>query len=176
VSSSSRKSGTSAPAITAPSGPPSPSTRTLCLVPGLPRSVGLLPTVFPPEPGLSQPAVGRLPLPLDGPQLVALLDQDGPDPGEDAVAAPALEPAVDRAVVAEPLGEPVPLAAAAEPEDDPVEGRPQVDAGPAAVALGRRRGVLPEDRLDPPPEAVIDLPDGRQRLDIALRSGQGSIS
>src|SRR5262249_59383208 len=111
ASRSSGRWGTPAPAIPAPSGPPSPSTRTLCLVPGLPRSVGLLPPVFPPDPGLPQPAVGRLPLPLDGPQLVALLDQDGPHPGEDAVAAPALEPPGDRPIVAEPLGEPVPLAA-----------------------------------------------------------------
>src|SRR5947209_18257143 len=107
-------SGTLAASITAPSGPPAPSTSTLFLVPGLPRSVGFLPTFFPPEPGLAQPPVGRLPLPLDRPELVALLDQHGPDPGEDAVAAPALEPAVDRAIVAESLGQLVPLAAGPE--------------------------------------------------------------
>jgi hypothetical protein len=66
--------------------------------------VGFLPVFFPPEPGLAQHPVGRLPLPFDRPELVALLDQHGPHLLEDAVATPALEPAVDRAVVAEPLG------------------------------------------------------------------------
>jgi hypothetical protein len=138
--------------------------------------VGFSPTFFPPEPGLAQPPVGRLPPPFDGPEVVARLDQHGPDPGEDAVAAPPLEPAMDRAVVAESLGEPVPLAAGAEAEDDPVEGGPQVDAGPAAVRPGRRRGIVQEDRLDPLPEAVGDFPEGVQRLDLTLRPGQGVVS
>src|SRR3954470_20809560 len=114
VSSSSLQSGTFAPAMTTPSGPPSPSTSTLFLVPDLPRSVGFLPVFSPPEPGLAQHPVGRLPLPVHRPELVTLLDQHGPDLLEDAVLAPPLEPAVDRAVVAELLGQPVPLAAGAE--------------------------------------------------------------
>ena len=138
--------------------------------------MGFLPVFFPPEPGLAQPAVGRLPLPLHRPEVAALLDQDGPDPGEDAVAAPPLEPAMDRAIVAEPLGQPVPLAPGAEAEDDAVEGRPQVDARPAAVALGRRGGVLQQDRLDPSPEAVIDFPDGLQRFDRTFGPSQGGVS
>src|SRR4051794_29735512 len=120
VSSSSLQSGTLAPAITAPSGPPSASTSTLFLVPTLPRSVGFGPVFFPPEPGLAQHPVGALPLPVHRPDLVALLDQDGPHLLEDAVAAPPLEPAMDRAVVAEPLGQLVPLAAGSEAEDDAV--------------------------------------------------------
>jgi hypothetical protein len=116
-----------------------------------------------------------LPLPIDGPEVVALLDQGGPDPLEDAVAAPALEPAVHRAIVAEVPGQLVPLAAGAEAEDDAVEGRTQVDAGPAAVALGWRRGVLQQDGFDPLPEAVIVFPDGLQRLDTTLRPGQGCV-
>jgi len=83
---------------------------------------------------------------------------------------------VDRAVVAEAFGQLVPLASAAESEDDPVEGGPQVDAGPAAVLLGRRRGVLQEDRLDPLPERVVDLPDRVQGLDITLLPRQGGGS
>jgi hypothetical protein len=83
---------------------------------------------------------------------------------------------MDRAIVAELLGQLVPLAAAAEAEDDPVEGGSQVDARPAAVLLGRRRGVFQEDRLDPFPEAVGSFPDGRQRLDITLRPGHGCVS
>jgi hypothetical protein len=93
-----------------------------------------------------------------------VLDQHRPDPSQDAMAAPALEPAVDRAIVAEVLGQLVPLTSRAEAEDDAVEGRPQVDAGPAAVLLRWRRRVLQEDRLDACPEGVIDFPDGRQRF------------
>src|SRR6516165_10521622 len=97
------QSGTLAPSRTAPSGPPCSSTSRLALVPGLPRSVGFLPTFFPPEPGLAQAAVGALPLPVDRAQLCALGGPGGPDPPHHAVAAPALEPAVDGGVVAELL-------------------------------------------------------------------------
>src|SRR5207302_2218168 len=92
-------------AITTPSGPPSPSTTSDFLVPILPRSVGFLPTIFPPEPGLAQRRVGTLPLPIDGPQLVALLEEDGPDLWHDPAGTPALEPVVDGALGAELAGE-----------------------------------------------------------------------
>ena len=70
---------TFAPAITTPSGPPSPSVSRLFLVPFFPRSVGFLPVFFPPEPGLAQHRVGRLPLPLHPAEFVTLGDQDRPD-------------------------------------------------------------------------------------------------
>src|SRR4051794_29592185 len=68
------QSGTLAPAITADSPPPSPSVRTCFLVPFLPRSVGFLPVFSPPEAGLAQHPVGRLPLPLDAAEFLALGD------------------------------------------------------------------------------------------------------
>src|SRR5579871_6031438 len=89
VSLSSFCSTTLAPAITTPSGPPSPSLTRLFLVPALPRSVGFLPVFFPPEPGLARHRVGRLPLPPDPAQLVAFLDQHRPDLLEDAALGPA---------------------------------------------------------------------------------------
>src|SRR5689334_18813074 len=103
---------TLAPAMTAPSGPPSPSVTRLFFVPFLPRSVGFLPVFFPPEPGLAQHRVGRLPLPLHPSEFVALSHQHRPDLLEDAPFDPTLEPVVDRALRTEPLGELVPLAAA----------------------------------------------------------------
>src|SRR4051794_24396550 len=84
VASSSLQSGTFAPAITAPSGPPSPSVTRLFLVPGFPRSVGFLPVFFPPEPGLAQHPVGRLPLPLDPAEFGALGHEHRPDLLEDS--------------------------------------------------------------------------------------------
>src|SRR4051794_13881664 len=94
VASSSLQSGTFAPAITAPSGPPSPSTARFFLVPGFPRSVGFLPPFSPPDPGLAQHPVGRLPLPLDPAEFVALGDQHRPDLLQDSAFGPPLEPAV----------------------------------------------------------------------------------
>src|SRR3954464_161804 len=75
---------TLAPAITTPSGPPSPSVTRLFFVPFLPRSVGFLPVFFPPEPGLAQHRVGRLPLPLHPAEFIALGHEHGPDLLEDA--------------------------------------------------------------------------------------------
>src|SRR5690242_6009037 len=104
VSRSNRWSFTLAAASTAPSGPPSASTSTLSLEPFFPRSVGFFPTFFPPEPGFAQPSVGGLPLPVHGPQFVALLDQFRPDALHDPSPAPALEPVMDGALGAERAG------------------------------------------------------------------------
>src|SRR2546421_8757009 len=101
VSRSSRWSFTLAAASTAPSGPPSASTSTLSLEPFFPRSVGFFPTFFPPEPGFAQPAVRSLPLPVHGPEVVALSDQLLPDALHDAARTPALEPVVDGTLGAE---------------------------------------------------------------------------
>ena len=46
---------------------------------------------------------------MDASELFAFPQQDGPNLFEDAVAAPSLEPAMDRAIVAEMLGKLVPL-------------------------------------------------------------------
>src|SRR4051812_48813725 len=160
-----------APAITTPRGPPLPSVSKLFLVPCLPRSVGFLPVFFPPEPGLAQHRVGRLPLPVHPAELVALLDQHGPDLLEDAAPDPSLEPVVDRALGAIPLGHLLPLAAAPHPEDDPIEHLPPV----GDVATGGLPGpVFLEDGLDPPPELIGDLPDRAQRLESRLAAGHGS--
>src|SRR5947209_3073259 len=137
-----------APSMTSPRGPPCSSTNTLRFVPFLPRSVGFLPTFFPPEPGLAHGPVGALPLPMHCPEFGALLHQQGPDAAQDALLAPALEPAMHGTVVAELLGEFVPLAAAAHAEEDAIQGAPPVGAL-AAGALGR--GILQENRFDPLP-------------------------
>src|SRR5437868_5338994 len=121
VSRSSLQSGTLAPAITAASGPPWPSTSRLFLVPFLPRSVGFFPTFFPPETGFAHASVGGLPPPAHGLQLVALLDEFLPDALHDAALAPALEPVVDGALGAEAAGQALPLAARAHAEDDAVQ-------------------------------------------------------
>src|SRR5207244_5134560 len=95
VSRSSRWSFTLAAASTTLKGPPSPSTSTLSLEPFFPRSVGFLSTFFPPEPGFAHPAVRALPLPIHGPEFVALGRQPGPEALPHAAGPPALEPTVD---------------------------------------------------------------------------------
>jgi hypothetical protein len=100
---------------------------------------------------------------VDRAEVGALGDQGRPDLLHHAVAAPALEPAVDGAVVAELLGELVPLAAAAQAEEDAVQGAPPVGA---LAPGGLGRGVLQEDGLDALPEVVGDLPDGVQLLRV----------
>jgi hypothetical protein len=132
-----------------------------------------LPVFSPPEPGLAQHRVGRLPLPLDPAQFVALLDQHRPDLLEDAALDPPLEPVVDGALGAIPLGQLLPLAAAAQAEDDRVEHHPPVGDPTSGGLPGPE---LPEDGLDPPPEFVGDLPDRGQRLGSRLGAGHGDGS
>src|SRR5438552_11727795 len=149
VSRSSFWSFTLAAASTTPKGPPSPSTSTLSLEPFFPRSVGFLPTFFPPEPGFAEPAVRALPLPVYGPEFVALGRQLSPDALHDAAGAPALEPVVDSALRAELAGQLLPLAARAHAEDDAVERSAPIGMVPAR-ALGRPE--LFQDRQDTLPE------------------------
>ena len=141
------------------------------MVPFLPRSVGFFPVFFPPEPGLARPRVGALPFPLHPAELVAFGDQHGPDLLEDAPGGPPLEPVVDRALGAEPLGQLAPLATATHPEDDRVEH-------PSPEGMTSARGLLGpeflEDRFDPLPQLVGDLPDRAERLDPTSSAGHRS--
>src|SRR3569833_2406602 len=126
------------------------------------------PDLVPAEPSLAHRAVGALPLPADTVEFLALGDHHGPDLLHHAVLVPALEPAADRTVVAELLGQVVPLASGPHAEDDPVERLTPV--GPLPAPLGRwgRRGVREQDRLDLGPQLIRDFPDGLQRLDRSL--------
>src|SRR5215468_9417226 len=163
VSRSSFWSFTLAAASTTPRGPPSPSTSTLSLEPFFPRSVGFLPTFFPPEAGFAQPAVRALPLPVDGPEFLAGGRQLGPDALHDAALAPALEPIVDGALGAEALWQLVPLAPRAHAKDDPVQRLPPVGMVPAG---GLGRPELLQDGENPVPQIIRNLPDRGQGLDL----------
>jgi hypothetical protein len=148
--------------MTTPNGPPSASTTRLFLVPRLPRSVGLGPVFFPPEPGLAQAAVHRLPLPVGTPQFLAFPQQYRPQLVEQIVGHKALKPAMHRTVVAKDLGQLIPLAAGAQPEDDPIQGPAQIDPRPA----GRRRWVIGrQDRLQLIPDRIGDVYNGLGKLD-----------
>jgi hypothetical protein len=131
------------------------------LVPFFPRSVGFLPTFFPPEPGFAQPPVGGLPVPVDPAEFVTLGDENFPDPLDHTTRAPALEPVVNGALGTELARQLVPLATGTHAEDDAVEAQPPVGV---TSTRGFARPESVEDRLDPLPEIVGDFPDGRERL------------
>src|SRR5215472_8614767 len=164
VASSSLQSGILAPSMTIPSGPPCSSTNKLALVPGLPRSVGFLPTFFPPEPGLAHAAIGTLPVPVDLAEFLALLGEDGPNFLHHAVAAPTLEPTVNGAIGTELLRQAVPLTAAAKAGDDTVEHLPPILG--RLSALGAGLPILSQNGFDACPEFIADFPDGRKRLGL----------
>jgi hypothetical protein len=114
-----------------------------------------------------------LPLPEDRTELLALGHQGGPDLDQDAVDDEALEPAVHRGVGAEAARQLVPLAAGAHAVDDAVEDEAKIGAGPAGAG---RRITAVEDRLDPLPELVGELPDRRQRaLGGRVGNRQGTL-
>ena len=81
---------------------------------------------------------------------------------------PPLEPVVDGALGPESLGQLVPLAAAAHPEDDRVEHLPPVGNPAAGRLLGPE---VQEDRLDPPPQVIGDFPDRPQRFASGFGAG-----
>src|SRR5262249_56643048 len=105
----------------------------------------------PPAPHLAAPGEGAAQAPLHTPA--------GP---------PALDPVGDRALGAELAGELLPLPAAAQAEDDPVERRPPVGVPPPGRLAGPE---LPEDGKDLLPQGIRDLPDGPQRLGLRLPPG-----
>jgi len=94
-------------------------------------------------------------------QIITFGEQDGPQDVKDALVLPASEGAVDAAVIAELLGQMVPLAACAHAKDDAVEGLAWV-AALASCSCGRV--VDGQHLLDQLPERVGDVPDRRQRL------------
>jgi hypothetical protein len=126
-----------------------------------------LPTFFPPEPGFAQHPVSGLPFPVHSAKFVAGFHQYRPNPLEDAVSAPALEPTVNRAVVAKVLGQFVPLAAAAEAEDDAIDGFSPVDSRAPSLGAWRRRRIFQKKRLNPLPEFVVDFPDRIKGPDLS---------
>ena len=144
-------------------GPPSPSTRRLRLVPALPRSVGLGPIRSPqnvPCPWL------RLPTAIPSPRHPTLRTppQGLPTFGARHPPPPTVErcdECAEWAVVPKLFRPSVPLATAAQAEDDAIEHLSGVSA---LAAPGLGRVFLQDDRLDAFPKLVRYFPDGLQRL------------
>ena len=148
-------SGTLAPAITTPNGPPAPSTARLFFVPDLPRSVGLGPVFFP-EAGFAQTPIHCLPLPLDAGQRITFFQQNGPQLDENRIVHPALKPPMNRAIIAKYLGQMIPLTPRAQPKNNAVDGLTKVNTAPTG-----RRGWLGwgQNQLQAFPGRSGDFPD-----------------
>jgi hypothetical protein len=97
-----------------------------------------------------------LPGPIDASEVVAILDQYGPDTFEDALGNPSLHRAVNGTVVAKLLRKLVPLTAGAHLVNDAVECLPL--SCPRTPSRCRRIEFV-EDFLNELPKFVVHFPD-----------------
>jgi hypothetical protein len=146
-----------APSTARPMGTPPPSVRMLRLVPIFPRSVGVLPAVFPPQWRLGHGPIHGEPCPVN--PLQGLVCHQTTPPPREAYASrrPLLEAAVSRATgTAAGVMQGIPWAPGAEDEADGIHGLAVFNAGPMASERGR----LPwrEQRLDVFPQLVGHAP------------------
>ena len=146
-------------------------------MPLLPRSVGCLPTFFPPEGGFGHRPVHREPCPVNALQGVVVHQALFPQGHEDIRLHPLLEPAVGGTARTDARGlQGIPLAASAQHEEDGIHGLAVIDAGPMTpqgVRFPCRKQVddaLPQHVRDAP--AVISAWTERVRWDGADR-GRG---
>jgi hypothetical protein len=113
--------------------------------------------------GVAHGGIGGLPRPVDAAPRIPGLDQNGPEPCEDAQLAPALEVPMHGAVVAKSFGPLVPLATRAPAEDEAIGHPAQIDP-PMPFGLGGLDCL--EDLLDERPYTIRDFPNGRLRLGV----------
>ena len=115
----------------------------------------------PPQTGFAHRCVRGLPSPVHPAERVTIAYQDSPDAIENLPFNPALECAMHRTVLAEPLGQLVPLDTAAQPTDDPIQGTALVD--PLAPPV--LRGItFRQNWRDLRPRLIRYPPDCRQRF------------
>ena len=138
-------------------GPPCPSTSRLRLLPALPRSVGLGPIRSPPNVPCPWP---RLPPAIPSPRRPTLrtVPPRLPYSAQDTQFHPPLKGAMDCAVVPQFFRQSVPLAPAAQAENDAVEHLPGVSP---LAASDFRRVCLQDDRPNFP-KLVRRFPYGFQ--------------
>ena len=137
--------------------PPPPSTSRLLLAPCLPRSVGFLPVLFPPERRFGYCPVHGKPVPVDPSQFIILAQAPLPDLQEHSRFAPLLEPSMGAAAGADACRiQRVPLAAGAQDEEDGVHSCPVIDA----LAVAAQGVGLPgrQERVNLLPHLVGQAP------------------
>jgi hypothetical protein len=123
---------------------PPPSVRTRRLVPIFPRSVGCLPTCFPPKGGFGHRAVHRQPLPINAFQGLVFDKAARPQRHEDACRRPLLEAAMGGTTGTEVrLMQRLPLAPGTQHAEHGIHGFAIIDAGPMAPQRVRLPGGKP---------------------------------
>jgi hypothetical protein len=146
-----------APSTAWPMGMPPPSVRRRRLVPIFPRSVGCLPTCFPPQWGFGHRAVQRQPLPITAFQGLVCNQAALPQCQEDACRRPLLEAAMGGTTGTEVRRmQRLPLAPGTQHEENGIHGLAIIDAGPMAPQWVR----LPwgPQRLEACPQLVRHAP------------------
>ena len=110
------------------------------MVPSVPRSVGCVPTVFPPKASVGHRAVHRLPLPVQALQRLIGHPAGGPEPLEPLGLSPRLTPVMPRTRRPQAARPRLPLAAGAQPLHDGGHRLPVSHPGPAVFLPGVGRG------------------------------------
>jgi hypothetical protein len=111
-------------------------------------------------------------LPVNRAEGITIGYQDSPKAIKNPQFHPALECAMYRTVIAELRGQLVPLYAAAQPIDDPIQGAPLVDPlAPPAF----RRIMCRQDGLDHRPKLIRYPPDCGQRFRVIVSFPSGHL-
>ena len=111
----------------------------------------------PPQTSFAHRSICRLPFPIYVAQLFAPLYQDCPHSAQHTQFRPALQGAMDGAVVSKFFGQSIPLAPTTQAKDDAIEHQPRISA---FAAPGIRRVFLKDDGLNAFPKLVRHFPDG----------------
>jgi len=122
----------------------------------------------PPKTRLAHGAVGTLPLPVHGPEFLAVFEQHGPQKLENSPGDPSLHRSMNRRVVAESSRQLVPLHAAAHPIDDTVDRCALPGSRPSGPGW---RVQFVEDGLNNVPQFVAHFPNCGKHLNLLLLPG-----
>src|SRR5208282_1365926 len=122
----------------------------------------------PPKTRLAHGAVGTLPLPVHGPEFLAVFEQHGPKKPENSPGDPSLHGSMNRRVVAESPRQLVPLHAAAHTVDDTIERLALPGSRPSRFG---RWVQFVEDGLNDVPQFVANFPNCGKRFNLFLLPG-----
>ncbi len=134
----------------------------LRLTPLLPRSVGFLPVLSPPERCLRHRSIHAQPVPVDALQFIKLLDTGVPELQEDACLDPLLEAVMSGGFGTQVgLVEGLPLAASAKNVEDGI-GTASIGDTRSSSAKAVRVEAYRNERLKHGPQSIGDAEAGRR--------------
>jgi hypothetical protein len=129
----------------------------------MPGSIRLGP-LFSDEARFVEAPIGGLPFPVNGLQLLTVVDQQRPQLIEDPLLVPAVDRPMNRRVAAELFGQVVPLATGACSVDHAIQALALVGAGASHT---RRRIKFSQQRQEQVvPHLIGGFPDRRERITL----------